>query len=53
MCRAIPIGNSVSPIGNSQKRPPEDGDVSSLPVSVPHYPSSIISLELVDHKVLV
>ena len=29
MCHAIPIGNSVSPIGNSQKRPPEDGDVGS------------------------
>ena len=29
MCRAIPMGNSVSPIGNGQKRPPEDGDVGS------------------------
>ena len=29
MCRAIPIGNSVSPIGNGQKRLPEDGDVGS------------------------
>ena len=29
MCHAIPIGNSASPIGNSQKRPPEDGDVGS------------------------
>ena len=29
MCRAIPIGNSASPIGNGQKRPPEDGDVGS------------------------
>ena len=27
MCRAIPIGNSASPIGNGQKRPPEDGDI--------------------------
>ena len=29
MCHVIPIGNSASPIGNSQKRPPEDGDVGS------------------------
>ena len=29
MCHAIPIGNSASPIGNGQKRPPEDGDVGS------------------------
>ena len=29
MCRAIPIGNSASPIGNGQKRLPEDGDVGS------------------------
>ena len=29
MCHAIPIGNSASPIRNGQKRPPEDGDVSS------------------------
>ena len=27
MCHAIPIGNSASPIGNSQKRLPKDGDV--------------------------
>ena len=27
MCHAIPIGNSASPIGEGQKRPPKDGDV--------------------------
>ena len=27
MCHAIPIGNSANLIGNSQKSPPEDGDV--------------------------
>ena len=29
MCHAIPIGNSASPIGNSQRWPPEDVDVGS------------------------